>query len=212
MSDAWNIERRRVSRSFDAVADAYREMFAEELEGKPFDRELLDRVASDLPAGPVIEVGAGPGQIGKYLADRGIPMIETDSSVGQLREARVLHARAPLVVSDLAALPTRPNSLAGILAFYCLIYGPPGPLDAVFASWHAALMPRGLVVIAVHSGDGSRSAREWRGRTIDLTVVERDPVALRRQVEAAGFGITAHVVRDPYDGEETERCYIIAER
>ncbi len=181
MSDAWDIERRRVSTSFDAVADVYRELFAAELDHKPFDRELLGRVARDLPAGPVIEVGAGPGQIGKYVEDRGVPMIETDASLGLLREARVLRVRAPLVVADLAALPIRPNSVAGVIAFYCLIFGPAESLDAVFTSWHAALKPRGLVVIAVHSGDGSISAHEWHGRAVDFTLFERDPAALRRQ-------------------------------
>jgi SAM-dependent methyltransferase len=209
VNDAWGAERRRLTELFDAAAETYRERFADELERKPFDRELLDRVARDFPAGPVMEVGAGPGQIGRYLADRGVPVVESDASLGQLHEARILRAGAPLVVADLAALPVRPGSLAGIVAFYCLIFGPAEPLTAVLASWREALQPGGLVVIATHSGSAT-TAHEWEGHT--WNIVQREADALRDQVEAAGLGIEEQTVREPYDDESTRRGYVVARR
>ena len=77
--------------SFDRIADLYRREFAGELDRKPFDRELLDRVARRFPRGaPVLEVGSGPAHVGAYLRTRGVPVIASDASVGQVREARVL--------------------------------------------------------------------------------------------------------------------------
>jgi len=208
----WRAERARVTRSFDAVADLYRVEFEGELDRKPFDRDLLDRVAPMFPAGrPVLEVGAGPGHIGAYLARRGAPVIVSDASPGQVLEARAGGAPGPLVLADLARLPARRATLGGIVAFYCLIYGPVGALDAVLADWRAALAPGGVVVIAVHAGAGERHVDEWHGRALDVTVVLRDPGDLAGRVERAGLGVTELVVRPPYPEEsDTERCYVVA--
>jgi hypothetical protein len=56
-----------VGRSFDAIAEAYARAFADELERKPFDCELLIRFASTQPAGAtVLDIGTGAaGHIGR---------------------------------------------------------------------------------------------------------------------------------------------------
>ena len=47
-----------LGRAFDAIAEAYARAFADELERKPFDRELGTRFASTLPAGAtVLDIG-----------------------------------------------------------------------------------------------------------------------------------------------------------
>ena len=85
VTDDWRRERSSVSSSFDAVADLYREEFADELSRKPSDRTLLDSVASRFPTAagtiPVLEVGAGPGQVAAYLTQRGVPVVVSDLSL-----------------------------------------------------------------------------------------------------------------------------------
>lgn len=213
MRDGWREETARVAASFDRIADLYRAKFTDELDRKPFDRDLLDRIAGRLRYGlPALEVGAGPACVAGYLAAGGTSVFASDASLGQLREARVIDADRPLVAADLARLPVRPRSLGGIVAFYCLIYGPPDHLDDVFADWHRALVPGGLVLIAVHTGDGTIRSSEWEGRTVDITVVLRDPDDLVTRLERTGFSIGQRVVRTPYEDEfPTERCYVVAE-
>src|SRR5205814_663184 len=117
---------RSVAAAFDRVADLYRREFADELDRKPFDRLLLARLVDRFPLGlPVLEVGAGPAHVAGFLAARGVSVLASDASRGQLLEARVLDAARPLVVADLARLPVSRGGLGGIVAFYCLIYGPP---------------------------------------------------------------------------------------
>jgi SAM-dependent methyltransferase len=211
MTDDWQRQTRSVASSFTTVADVYRATFADELARKPFDRAFLERVARRRPRLPVLEVGAGPGHIGAYLAARGVDVLTSDASIGQLREARaLLGPDAPIVAADLARLPVRPGALDGVLAFYCLIFGPAPQLDAVFRDWRAALAPGGFAAIAVHAGEGVSHAAEWHGRAVDFTLVLRDPDDLQRRLEAAGFTIDSCVVREPYDDERTPRCYVVA--
>ena len=211
MNEAWRAETRRVTRFFDQNAASYRQQFAAELQRKPFDRRLLADVAGrarrTAHAGPVLEVGAGPAHVGAFLAGRGVRVIASDASTGQLDQARTLDPSRPLVGADLARLPARPASLAGIVAFYCLIYGPSDHLDAVFGDWHQALSPGGLVVIAAHAGVGTIGVGN------DLTVVLRDPADMLARLQRGGFAIDQHTVRAPYEDEhQTDRLYIVATR
>jgi len=76
-----------VRRTYDVVADAYAEKYGDELSHKPFDTWLLDRIAAEV-AGPVADVGTGPGQIAAHLASRGDQRVGVDA-----RERRVARAR-----------------------------------------------------------------------------------------------------------------------
>ena len=214
MDDGWRAETANVAAAFDRVADLYRREFADELDRKPFDRLLLARLVDRFPPGrPVLEVGAGPAHVAGFLAARGVSVLASDASRGQLREARVLDAARPLVVADLARWPVRRGGLGGIVAFYCLIYGPPEPLDEVFADWYRALASGGVAVIAVHAGQGTLDIDEWEGRRIGITITLRDPDDLCARLEHAGFLVEQRSVRPPYEDEHpTDRCYIVAGR
>ncbi|MGZ4688429.1 MAG: class I SAM-dependent methyltransferase [Acidimicrobiia bacterium] len=167
----------------------------------------------EIPEHPAFEVGAGPGHIGGYLRARGVPVVASDASPAQMAQARILDPTLPIVVADLARLPSRPESLGAVVAFYCLIYGPTDLLDGALRDWHQALVPNGLVLIAVHAGVGSLSVEEWQGRRCELTMELRDPDDLARRLQAQGFVIERQVTRPPYDAEHaTDRAYILARR
>jgi SAM-dependent methyltransferase len=209
--DDWTRARRQVTAAFDNIADLYREKFAGELDDKPFDRAFLERVAARVPPRePVLEVGAGPGQIGAFLHACGVATIASDASLGQLREARILDPERPTVAVDLARLPVRAGALGAIVAFYCLIYGPQDAHDIVFREWRRALCPGGLAVIAVQAGRGTIEVDGYQGRPARLTVVMRDPDLLVAQLERIGFVVNECVVRPPYEGERVDRCYVVA--
>ena len=76
-----------VEDTYDAIAEDYETAIADELDRKPFDRALLDDLATRL-AGPVADIGCGPGHVGRYLADRGVDVIGVDVSEGMLAVAR----------------------------------------------------------------------------------------------------------------------------
>jgi uncharacterized protein YceH (UPF0502 family) len=69
----------RVIATYDAVAEAYATAYGNELDHKPFDRWLLQRVA-ELADGPVVDIGCGPGQTTRLLADAGAEVVGLDLS------------------------------------------------------------------------------------------------------------------------------------
>ena len=67
--------------TYDAVAELYAQAFVDELQRKPFDRELLGRYAELVRGrGAVWDIGCGPGHVGRYLHERGIPVSGFDLS------------------------------------------------------------------------------------------------------------------------------------
>ena len=67
---------------------SYAAELGDELDGKPFDAWLLDRVAGLAGADPVVEVGCGPGQVAARLAAAGADVTGVDLSPAMVAEAR----------------------------------------------------------------------------------------------------------------------------
>jgi SAM-dependent methyltransferase len=106
-----------IATTYDAVADDYADKFSDELDGKPFDRELLDQLARGVAGrGPVVDLGCGPGQIGAYLAASGCDVIGVDLAPGMIRSAREQHPDLRFELGDLRALPLADDSWAGCCA------------------------------------------------------------------------------------------------
>jgi SAM-dependent methyltransferase len=185
---------------YDPVAADYAAEFADELERKPFDRALLDDVATRCEGGVVADLGCGPGQIGRYVG-AGVGL---DLSLEMCRLVPF-----PVVRGDLRALPFAPGALAGIVAFYCYIHL--DGLDVAFAEARAALRPGGLFVLAAQEGDGQRIHRdEWYGKPIDIWVRLRPKDEIDAALVRAGFTIESSVIREGYEGELFPRLYVTA--
>ena len=70
-----------IRRSYDRVAEEYAERFLRELASKPLDRAILDVFAEAMRGrGPVLDIGCGPGQVARYLFDRGAAVEGVDLS------------------------------------------------------------------------------------------------------------------------------------
>jgi trans-aconitate methyltransferase len=78
--------------SYDAVADEYVRRIFDELRHKPLDRELLDRFAARVrDVGLVCDMGCGPGQVARYLYERGVEVCGIDLSPAMVERARHLN-------------------------------------------------------------------------------------------------------------------------
>ena len=65
--------------SYDRVAEEYARQMLHELDHKPRDRELLDQFAARVQGkGRVADLGTGPGQVARYLHDRGVDAFGID--------------------------------------------------------------------------------------------------------------------------------------
>jgi SAM-dependent methyltransferase len=201
-----------VRRSFDLVAEDYAEQFFHELDRKPFDRERLCAFADRCARGaPVLEVGCGPGHVGRFVAARGPRVIGLDISERSVEIARRLSPRLAFVVGDMRALPVPDGAAGALLAFYALIYFDPTTTAAILREFRRVLRPGSPLLLAVHAGEGSQRFTEFRGKPIDITLHYFRPDALADLVAGAGFAAPAIETRPPHDFEHpTTRLYVSA--
>ena len=202
--------------SYDALAETYALHVAGELDGKPFDRGFLDELAVRLQgAGPVLDVGCGPGHVAAYLAARGLAMQGMDLSPRMVAVARARHPTLAFEVGDLRRLAEAGPRYAGIVAFYAIVHLQPAELAAAFAQMHGALQPGGLLALSFHIGDEVRHVDELWGVRAALDFVFFDPDAVCRALAEAGFVVERRHEREPYPAPveaQTRRCYLVARR
>jgi SAM-dependent methyltransferase len=212
-----------VWRVYDATADAYAERFAGELAHKPFDRDQLDRfaAATSATAGWVCDLGCGPGQVARYLRERGLRAFAADLSPEQLRQARRLSPDAALVQLDMLRLPLAAGALAGAVAFYSVIHFSLDQAERAFRELARALAPGGRLLLAFHVADADappgtpthgRHVDEFLGRPVQADFVLFRPADVAARLEAAGLDVEQVATRLPYPGIEypSRRAYVRA--
>lgn len=151
---------------YDRVAAEYTARIAGELAHKPFDRELLARVAG-MASGPILDAGCGPGHVARFLADRGAAVSGLDLSPAMVAQARARNPDLRFAVGSMTTLPAR-GELGGIVAFYAVIHIPREQQTAMFANWRAALRPGGLALVSFHIGEEDRHLDEFFGQPVSL--------------------------------------------
>ena len=205
----------KVVASYDALATTYADQLVDELDSKPFDRWLLERLADLADGGPVADAGCGPGQVGFHLAAAGADVTGFDLSSGMVEEARRRFPELAFAVADLTALPA-PDAGGGwsaIAAWYSLVHLAGSELRPAIALLGATLAPGGWLAIAVHVGDEVRHQTELWGQPIDVDFVFHDPAAVLGAFATAGLVDVEWYRRGSQPGEaDTERLYVLARR
>ncbi len=204
----------RVLAAFAAVAVPYAEALTGELEQLPFERWLLQRVVDEAEAGPIVEVGCGPGHVTAWLAEHGADAQGLDLTPDMVREAQDRFPQLTFTVGDLRTLmrPAAGDGWAAVLAWYSLIYLAPSELPSAVAALARPLRPGGLLVLALHAGTGLRTADAWFDQPVELEVVLHEHEAVRKVVEAAGLVDVEWFVRGPVAtrDETFPRLYVLA--
>lgn len=198
----------RVSAAYDTVAGDYERRFLDELNGKPRDRELLDRLAA-IAGDPIVEVGCGPGQIGAYLRRSGRRVFGAD-----LSREMATRAGARLcggVAADMLRLPFQDRSVGAVVAFYSVIHLPRSSIGLAFHEFGRTLRSGGHVVVSAHEGQGELELSEFLGHPVDLPVTFYALGELTSAAEDAGLRIVRAERRQPYADEgQTIRLYVHA--
>ena len=202
-----------VKRLYDGLAAEYAVGFGSELAdadpGDP-DIEFLNAAADSFPDGPVLDLGCGPAQVGRFLLDRGRSVIGLDFAMGMLAQAAKLAPEARLVAGDLLALPLRDGSCAAVVASYCLHHLPKAQLGTALSGIHGVLAPRGLFVVITHGGAGEERLDRPEGQ---LVVSHYASDELAERLRAAGFIPELIRTRPPRPGEyPAEKVRISARR
>jgi SAM-dependent methyltransferase len=205
-----------IRENYDRLADEYARQIYNELEKKPFDCELLDRFAAKTAGhGELCDVGCGPGHVARYLREGGAAVFGLDLSSRMIEEARQLNPDICFRQGNMMALDLGNGELAGITAFYAIVNIPKESLPLVFREMHRVLKPRGLLLLAFHTGDEMVHPPELWGRPISMDWFFFPVLEIRQGLEAAGFAIEEIIEREPYSPEveyQSRRAYIFARK
>jgi SAM-dependent methyltransferase len=202
--------------SYDRISGEYTSRIYNELDGKPFDRELLDRFAARLrDCGIVCDMGCGPGHVARYLAGRGLEAIGVDLSAEMVAQAAALNPGIPFYQGDMAALDFPDGVWAGIVAFYSIIHIPRDEVIATLAELGRVLQSEGLLLLAFHIGRDEMHETELWGYEIALDYWLFEPVEMAGYLEQVGFIVEEIIEREPYAPEveyQSRRAYLLARK
>ncbi len=204
-----------IQESYDCVAREYADELYEELAGKPFDREFLDRFAKRVGRGRVGDLGCGPAQIARYLCDREVNAFGLDFSAGMLAQARRLNPEMQFVQTSMLALGLKSEALDGITAFYSIIHIPRQRVVNALEEMHRVLKHGGSLLITFHLGSEDTHHDELFGQVVSLDVALFTSSEMTGYLQTAGFRVEEALERDPYAPEveyQSRRGYILAAR
>src|SRR5271166_2327052 len=160
-----------IAASYDRLAGQYAAQYFDELDHKPFDREMLTRFARRQPAGArVCDIGCGPGHVARYLAGEGLDVVGVDLSAAMVETAPRLNPGLHFVQSDMLKLPFGDGWFARVAAFYSLIHFERPDMPLSLAELHRVLAPGGVMLLAFHAGEGELHRDEWFGETVAIHV------------------------------------------
>lgn len=200
--------------NYDPIAQQYAEQFFDELDRKPFDRALLERFAQALRGkGPVCDIGCGPGQIARFLHERGVEARGLDLSAEMVAHARRLNPSISFTQGDMRSIDVPDESWAGISAFYSLIHLRREKVVETLREWRRLLQPGGQVLVAFHGGSGEIHTGEMYGEQVSIDATFFEPHEMEDSFRSAGFEVVEVVERPPYPFEyQSRRIYLWARR
>jgi SAM-dependent methyltransferase len=198
--------------AYDAVATLYAELFSNALDTRPLERALLAAFAEltlTRNAGPVADIGCGPGHVTAHMHALGPTTFGIDLSSEMIALARRAHPDLRFDEGSMTALDLADGVLGGILALYSVIHMPPHQLPAVFAEFHRVLAPGGHLLLGFFGGDDP-SPQPFDHK---VTLAYRwSPDSLADLLSQAGFVEVARLIREPYEGERFHQAHLLVRK
>lgn len=169
--------------------DQLAELYAEKLTGAlPAERAVLGLFAELVrPLGTEIgDVGCGAGRLAPILAGYGLQPRGVDLSPEMVRVARRDHPGVPFEVADVRRLPFGDGTLAGVVAWYSLMYLTPAERPEAWRELARVTRPGGHLATAYKVGDGTHR-RGGQSVGVEFDIWWQTPEEVRRQAQDAGF-------------------------
>jgi len=142
----------------------------------------MQRFAAAVPAGVVLDLGAGPCQDSATLRGLGLDVVSVDRSRAMLQIAHE-EFPGPRVQADLRSLPFRAGSVAGAWACASLLHLDRDEVAPALRGIAELLAPGGVLFISLKDGagekwdttsygpDGPRWYTYWSARAVDEALI-----------------------------------------
>lgn len=157
--------------AYTARAAEYSELFRDPLAGQPLDRAIIDTFADLVKAanaGPIADLGCGPGHYTAYLHARGVPVFGIDLSPGMIEQARQEHPGLRFEVGSMFALDLADAGVGGVFSHYSIIHTPPERVHELFEEFARVLAPGGQVLLSFSATDDPSRLAEPYDHVVSL--------------------------------------------
>jgi SAM-dependent methyltransferase len=202
-----------IRESYDSAAAGYAEHLSSELERKPLDRHLLNRLAEETRGrGLVADLGCGPGHVARYLSQQGVTIFGLDMSPRMVEIARGSSPDLDFRVGDMRHLDLSDGCLVGVVLFYAIVHCDVAELTPLFQEVRRVLVPGGLALVSFHVGDKVVHVDDLFGARVSLDFRFHVPDRVADALRSASLEVIERVEREPYEGAEypSRRCYLVA--
>jgi ubiquinone/menaquinone biosynthesis C-methylase UbiE len=136
--------------AYNKTAATYTKLYFDDLS----DATLFDEFLSLLPKGSrVLDIGCGPGNVTKYMAEKGYEAEGIDLSSEMIKIARSKVPDLKFTEMDMRKLTYHPDSFDGLLVSYSLIHVPSVDADKTIAGFKRIVKPGGFIQILVQKGE-----------------------------------------------------------
>jgi cyclopropane fatty-acyl-phospholipid synthase-like methyltransferase len=192
-------ERKRiVAVGYDLIAPRYA-TWSKAIQDDPRDR-MVDAFSGDLPdGGRVLDLGCGAGVGSTDQLARRFRVVGIDASAAQVEQARRNVPDAEFIHGDFTEVVFPDGSFDGVVALYSIIHVPREEHPALFAKVYRWLVPGGLFLATLGTGDTAAWTGDWLGG--EMFFSSYLPEQSRAQVQAAGFEVWLDEIVDTREPE-----------
>lgn len=138
--------------TYSSMSKQYIEMVGDGLQEHADDMSLVRRHLAGL-AGPVLDLGCGPGHWTSYLHSVGADVTGLDMVPEFVTHARAAYPGLTFVQGSMTDVDAPDHTVAGILSWYSTIHLSPSELDRVLTDFRRLLAPGGALVVGFFDSD-----------------------------------------------------------
>jgi ubiquinone/menaquinone biosynthesis C-methylase UbiE len=175
---------------------------------------LLKQFAGLIGTGrPVLDIGCGPGHTTAHLTSLGLATTGVDISSKMIEQAAKSFPQLRFEVEDFFSLASKSSSIAGMLAFYCIVHLTPDQLVPAFSEMFRVLSGGGVLLLAFHVGTQVIHAENFLDTNAVLDFTFFEPSQIEFALAKVGFAPIDVRIREPYQSEHpSKRCYVLAHK
>ncbi len=205
-------EQKDIIDCYDKTAKNYAEKFIDELRHKHLDRILLQSFASEnRDKGTLIDLGCGPGQTTKYLADCGVTdILGVDIAPNMVRVAKSINPQLHFETADMLALQYPDRFFGSAIAFYSIVHFDYEQIKLAFREVRRVLAESGQFLFSFHVGDDLVHLDNFLDHQVNIDFYFLETHRVRELLTETGFEIIDIIERQPYNDAEypSKRAYI----
>ncbi len=203
----------KIAEVYNSVAKEYAEVFSDEHDRKPQDREILYRFFQEAAdKKPVWEFGCGPGETTQYLKNLGMEISGLDISENIIRQAGLSHPDITFKKGNILDLEFINESIGAVVSFYAIVHFSLKQVEKAFNEIFRVLKPGGLFLFTYHIGDDEIHVKEFLGKEVDIDFIFFKSDFIFDCLKDTGFEEIDIIERDPYPEVEyaSRRAYVFA--